>query len=393
MADMPRALSMPPQRYYRIAVSVFYFIQGLVFASWASRIPDIQSSLGLGDGALGAWLLALPAGQLCAMPFSGYGVGKWGSKKMLFWGVWLYPLGLLLLGLVKQPWQLGAALFLFGVFGNMSNIAINTQGIGVERLYRRSIMASFHGLWSLAGFTGGLVAAGMVALNVGPLGHFLWIYGCVALLWTLASRYVVPRDATVPPKPTGSGPSRRLPFNKHILLLGIIAFACMMSEGTMFDWSGIYYEKVVGVPSAWIRLGYVAFMSTMALGRFVSDAWVTRWGARTVLQASGALIALGMMMSVAFPHIAFATLGFLLIGIGTSSVVPLVYSMAGKVKGIAPGAALAAVSSVGFLGFLIGPPLVGFLSEISGLRMAFACIALLGLCIVGLARFFGTSDT
>lgn len=376
--------SFPTQRYYRIAVSTFYFIQGIVFASWASRIPDVQRRLDLNNGELGGALFALPVGQLSAMMLSGYLVNKLGSKKTLTYASFLYPAGLLLLGSVQSVWQLLAALFLFGVFGNLSNISVNMQAVGVERLYRRSIMASFHGLWSLAGFAGGLVAALMVSLNVSPLLHFIYINVLTLLLLFSAIRFVVPRDASYKPE-AGSGKKFVMP-DAFIITLGLIAFACMICEGTMFDWSAIYFETVIKAPKDLTRLGYVAFMCTMAGGRFISDAFVTKFGVTRVLQWSGIIILCGMLLIVCFPGIPVATTGFLLVGIGTSSVVPLVYSLTGRSRTFAAGTALAMVSSIGFLGFLVGPPLIGFVAQLSNLRISFAIIAFLGLGTTLLAK-------
>jgi MFS family permease len=386
--QMNLTLPFPTQRYYRIAVSIFYFIQGIVFASWASRIPDIQSRLNLSEGALGGVLFALPAGQLTAMMLSGYLVNKFGSKTTLSIGALLYPSGLLLLGSVQELWQLFGALFLFGVFGNLSNISVNTQAVGVERLYRRSIMASFHGLWSLAGFIGGIIAAIMVSANVSPLWHFIVVYVVAIILIISARKYVVPRD----PRPEMASAQKKkfVKPDAFIITLGLIAFACMICEGTMFDWTGIYFEKVVRAPKELTRLGYIAFMCTMAGGRFISDAFVTRFGVKKILQVSGIIIVAGMLLAVIVPNIVFATLGFLLVGVGTSSVVPLVYSLAGRSKSIAPGIAMAMVSSIGFLGFLLGPPIIGFIAEAFNLRISFALIAVLGLGTTLLAKRIGT---
>jgi MFS family permease len=379
--------SFPTQRYYRIAVSAFYFIQGIVFASWASRIPDIQERLHLTNGGLGGVLFALPVGQMTAMMLSGYLVNRFGSRSTLTFAGVLYPAGLLLLGAVQTVEQLFGALFLFGVFGNLSNLSVNTQGVGVERLYRRSIMASFHGLWSLAGFIGGLVAALMVSLNVGPSLHFICINILTITMLFFAVKYVVPRDAK--PKVTAGEQKKFVRPDAFILTLGLIAFACMICEGTMFDWSAIYFETIIKAPKELTRLGYIAFMSTMAGGRFISDAFVTKFGVKRILQFSGIIIVSGMLLIVGFPYVPIATIGFLLVGIGTSSVVPLVYSLAGRSRTIAPATAMALVSSIGFLGFLIGPPLIGFVAQLSSLRISFAIIALLGLGTTLLAKRLG----
>ena len=373
MINLP--ISLPTQRYYRIGVSTFFFIQGLTFASWTSRIPDIKNRLHLSDGAFGGVLFALPAGQLTAMALSGYLVSKYGSKLMLQIAALLFPAILLVLGSVESTWQLVAGLFVFGIGGNLSNIAVNTQGVGVERLYGRSIMASFHGLWSLAGFTGGLISF-LIAGSVPPLMHFIIIYAITFILLLSARNIVLPRD-------TGKSSDEKgklfVKPDRYIIILGLIAFACMICEGTMFDWSVIYYEKVLNVPENLMRLGFVSFMCTMAGGRFIADKYVTKYGVEQILKLSGIAIFTGLMLAVIFPNIITATIGFLFVGIGVSSVVPMVYSLAGKSKKMLPGVALAAVSSISFLGFLIGPPIIGFIAQVSSLRWSFALIALLGM--------------
>jgi len=288
----------------------------------------------------------------------------------------IYPAALVLLGTVTTFWQLAAGLFFFGICGNLSNISVNTQGVGVERLYRRSIMASFHGLWSLAGFMGGIISSFMVADQIAPFTHFCIIYLITFLLMLTARPYILPRDAN-----HGKATGRKI-FVKpdsYIVKLGFIAFASMICEGTMFDWSAIYFEKVVEAPVELTRMGYVAFMSTMAGGRFAADWLVTRFGVKRILQTSGIVIVTGMTLAVAVPDITFATIGFLMIGLGVSSVVPLAYSLAGKSTTMLPGLALAAVSSIGFLGFLLGPPIIGFIAELLSLRWSFILVAMLGL--------------
>ena len=354
-------LSLSATKYYRISVSAFFFIQGLVFSSWASRIPDIKDALHLNEAVLGSVLFALPVGQLSAMALSGYLVSRYGSKLVL----------------TSSIGQLTLGLFLFGITANLCNIAVNTQGVGVERLYNRSIMASFHGLWSLAGFCGGLVSTLMVGYDIPPLMHFCIIYAVTFAVLVTMRGSMLPRDA----KPADEKKPKKVFVrpDRYILLLGLIAFGSMACEGTMFDWSGVYFETVIRPPKELIRLGYIAFMCTMACGRFTADRLVTRFGAIRVIRASGIVIATGLLLSVLFPHLTTATLGFLLVGFGTSSVVPLCYSLAGRSKTMLPGVALATVSTIGFFGFLLGPPVIGFIAHALNLRWSFALIALIGL--------------
>jgi MFS family permease len=374
------SIPLTNQRTHRIAVSALFFLAGITFASWASRIPHIKEQLHLSDGALGSVLFALPLGLMTGLPIAGWAVTKFGSKATATFATILYPLTLITLGVATEVWQLVAGLFCFGLWGNMLNISVNTQAVGVESLYGRSIMASFHGVWSLAGFTGAGVGTLMVSAGVPPIAHFIVVAATMLLLVLVAHRYTLPADK-------GSGGKQTLfaKPDRSILLLGLIAFSSMACEGTMFDWSGVYFSKIVKVPASSTTIGYVAFMCTMAAGRFASDRLLTRFGVKPMLRMSGILIASGIAIAILFPFIIPATIGFLLVGFGVSSVVPTVYGLAGKTKTMSPGMALAAVSSISFFGFLLGPPLIGFISEATNLKWSFAVMACLGFCTTLLA--------
>ncbi len=360
-------------RRYRISASVFFFIAGLTFSTWASRIPAIKFKLHLSDGALGGVLFALPAGLMASLPVSGWLVSKYGSRPMLIIGSVLYPSILILLSLSPSVVLLTLSLFFFGMAGNLINIAMNTQAVGVEVLYGRSVMASFHGLWSLAGFSGALIGTFFVSKDISPFIHFSFVCALAFLLVLLSFQSTIPHDA-------GNRQPQKLfvkPDSK-ILLLGLIAFCCLLCEGAMSDWSGVYFKNIVQSPPSLVTLGYVAFTGTMALGRFLGDRLVTRFGVKRMLQLSGVLITTGLLTAVSFPYLLTATAGFLLVGFGVSSVVPIVYGLAGKSTTMSAGTALAAVSTIGFLGFLIGPPLIGFIAQAVNLRWSFTLIGVLG---------------
>lgn len=364
-------------RQVRAAVSLFYFCSGLCFATWASRIPDIKSSLNLNDGQFGTILFALPLGQLFTMPLSGRLVAKFGSKNVSKYALILYAIEMSNLALATQPWHLGLALFVFGICGNMNNIAINTQGVAAEQLYHpKPIMTSFHGAWSIAGFTGALVGLCMMALHVKPHQHFMIVAATVILAVFLFNHYLVPgKGEKSEKKPFFSKPDTIL------IQLGVIGFCSMASEGAMFDWSGVYFKEVVHSPASLVILGYTSFMVMMATGRFLGDWLITQLGRKKLLQICGVLISVGLFTSVLFPYLITATIGFLIVGLGVSSVVPIVYSVAGKSSKLPPSMALAAVTSVSFLGFLMGPPLIGYIAHISSLRYSFALIGIFGFCI------------
>lgn len=367
---------------HRIAVAAFFFIFGFCFASWASRIPVIQQKLGLSEAQLGVVLFALPVGLFISLPVSGWLVSRKGSKKIVCIAASAYACLLVLIGFAEKTYQLVAVLFAFGFAGNMSNISVNTQAVGVEDLYKRNIMASFHGIWSLAGFAGAAVGTVMNGLEIDPGYHFLIVLTFAACIFPVAARFLLDRDKQA----EENAPFFALP-HKSLLLLGLIAFCSMLCEGAMFDWSGIYFKKVVLAKPSLVSAGYTAFMSTMALSRFVADYFTVRYGFKRIIQASGLIIMTGLLLAVLLPYLYTATAGFLLVGIGVSSIVPLVYSAAGKSKILSPGIALASVSTVSFFGFLVGPPLIGVLAGISSLRLSFAVIALMGLCVSVLATF------
>ena len=365
-----------PHRINRIAVGSVFFLYGLCFASWASRIPSIQQSIGLSDAQLGLVLISLPVGLMISLPLAGWLTAKAGSRKIVIIATVLYSLALVSLGLSQNVYQLVSGLFIFGLSGNMLNISINTQAVGVEALYKRSIMASFHGLWSLAGFVGAAIGTFMMGRGIFPYQHFILILIIAVTILLLSNRNMLKEDA----QQDSNQPLFARP-DKSLINLGIIAFCSMICEGAMFDWSGVYFKKVVVADEAWLGAGYTAFMSTMAFGRFFADWATVRFGIKRILQYSGLLTASGLLISVLFPTLATAIIGFLLVGFGVSSVVPLVYSAAGRSKVLSPGVALAAVSTIGFLGFLCGPPIIGLVAGATSLRISFSIIAVMGLCV------------
>jgi MFS family permease len=373
-------ISLLNKRVYRAAVSSFFFLAGLCFSSWASRIPDIQQKLHLSNAALGGVLLALPTGLLMSLPIAGWMVTKFGSRPIVITAALMYALTLPMLGLAQQTWQLVCCLFLFGMGGNMLNISMNTQAIGTEALYGRTIMASYHGLWSLAGFSGAAIGTLMIGLGLFPYQHFFIISSISLLIVLVCYRFLLIQD----PNKNEDQPVFAMP-DKSLINLGIIAFCSMICEGAMFDWSGVYFQKVIHPDKAFVAAGYTAFMCTMATGRFVGDWLATKTGIKKILQLSGALTAFGLLTAIIFPYFPTAIAGFLFVGAGVSSVIPLVYSAAGRSKVLSPGVALAAVSTIGYLGFLFGPPFIGFIAQASSLRISFGLIALLGSAITVMA--------
>lgn len=366
----------------RLALGSLFFLAGLCFASWASRIPDIQMKFSLSEAQLGTLLLGLPVGSLTALPLAGWAVHKFGSRNVIILGGLGYMIFLPLIGFSNSLWMLIPVIVTYGMIGNLMNISLNTQALALEDSYGRSILASFHGLWSLAGFTGAGIGAAMIYMDILPKFHYLFIAGIVLTVIILSQRFLVNEERTE----GGNGLVLRKP-DALLLRIGLIAFLGMLCEGCMFDWSGVYFKKVVEITPGLVALGYVAFMGAMASARFVSDRLNNRFGRIVILRISGLLIFLGLILSVLFPTPITATLGFLLVGFGVASIIPISYSVAGRSRLYSPGVALAMVSTISFFGFLIGPPLIGYIAELINLKVSFTVIAISGLGIATLTSF------
>lgn len=364
----------------RLSVSTFFFLMGLCFASWAARIPDIQEHLDLNAGQLGSILLGMPLGSILSLAPAGWLVTRIGSRRVTFWALLLYVCVLPLLGFVQTGWQLAGALFLYGIAGDIVNIAVNTQVVGVENGLRKPIMSSCHGLFSLGAFAGSALGGIAVSLKIQPGYHFLAVTALSAIAAVVAVRALLNTDRR---EQNGEKTPLFVWPDKTLLLLGMIAFCCMLTEGAMADWSSIYFKQSGGLVSS---LGYTAFTITMAAGRFFGDWLTVRLGLKKMLQFSGLAIAIGMLLAVGLPLPNVVITGFLIIGLGVAVVVPLVYSEAGRSETMSAGIALAAVSTVGYTGFLMGPPLIGFVAEAATLRIALALVIALGLGIWLLAR-------
>jgi MFS family permease len=370
-------MSLHSQARLRASVFFFFFANGLCSASWASRIPDIKLALNLSDAMLGTLLLAAPIGQLIFVPVAGQFVTHIGSRRTLLAAIPAYLLQIVLIGCSTSIWTLAAVLFLLGVIGNLVFISMNTQAVGVELMYSRPIMSSFHGGWSLGGFSGAALGMLMRALDIVPAVHFLVVAVLILIgVWFNAGALIAHEAVRAEERPPLFGK-----LDPALLHLGVIAFCVLAAEGTMFDWSGVYFKQIVQPSEHLVLLGYAAFMSCMAIGRFSGDALTQRYGYRRILQASGLLIFVGLGIAALLPNIVCATLGFMITGFGVSTVVPVLFSIAGRSGIASPSMAIATVSGLGFFGFLAAPPLIGYIAEASSMRISFFVIALLGLSV------------
>jgi MFS family permease len=380
----------------RYAALAFFLAQGLCFSSWASRIPDIKDIFDVHYAFYwGLVLFLIPVGKFIAIPLAGYLVSRLGSRVMVQASILGYGLSLFAVGVAGHIAALGVCLFCFGVFWNLCDISLNTQAIGIERVYGRTIMATFHGGWSLAACLGALIGFIMIVAGVPPFYHFSLI-ACIILVITLASRPYLQEDAKGEESSEGEDGGRKgvkgrrwgMP-EKILLQLGLIGLFALIVESAMFDWSGIYFESVIHVPQS-LQIGFLVFMVMMTAGRFLAGYAYRAVGKRNVLLIAGGLIFIGFftssLLGEAFgsmlAKVIVNSLGFMMVGLGISCMVPTIYSFVGAKSKTPLGLALTILSGISFTGSLIAPLLIGGITQVFGIRYAYLLVGLLGLGII-----------
>ena len=364
----------------RYAVSLLFFLCGVVFTSWASRIPEFKEQFHLNEAELGGVLFMLPMGSLIALPFAGWAVDRVGSRLMGPLSLVLYAVALYALSLSPTVFTLSAALFAFGFIGNTVNIAINTHGLDVQHLMNKPILASFHALWSVGALCGALLGGWTLRNNYSTGAHYLMVLIPLTLL-SVASYFFMLR---IDDEQHESKKLFALP-DKALMLIGVICLCSTLCEGAMADWSALYYQSVLENVTVKSTTGFTAYAFTMSIGRFTGDKLIHWMGYRKVLMMDALLIAGGMGLALASSLPVLVIIGFALVGYGVSTVIPIAYMVAGRSKTMRPSVALAAVSTVGFTGFLIGPPVIGFIAHEIGLRSALALVVVLAIGVFALS--------
>lgn len=395
---MNEQLAYPKERI-RYAVLSFFLAQGLCFSSWASRIPDVKAMFDVYDVFYwGLVLFLIPVGKFVAIPLAGFLVSRLGSRIMVQASVFGYALSLFLIGAVSSIYALGACLFFFGVFWNMCDISLNTQGIVIERLFGRTIMASFHGGWSLAACLGAVIGFFMIMAGVPPFIHFS-VSALLILLIILCGRRYLQDDRVrqfeevevKEEKGQKETPALLSFIRKPELILiqfGLAGLFGLIVESAMFDWSGLYFESVLQVPKS-LQIGFLVFMVMMTVGRFLANWAYSRLGKQRVLQLAGAFIFIGFFVSASLGgvfdnmilKVVVNSLGFMLVGLGISCVVPTIYSLVGAKSHTPVGIALTILSSISFVGSLVAPVLIGAISKAFDLEYAYLVVGVLGLCL------------
>jgi MFS family permease len=368
--------------WMRWSISAVFFVNGFVFASWVPHIPLVMERQELSASQLGLVLLGMAVGAMGALLFAGALVSRFGSRPVTTVCALGFCLALPFPVLAPDPVLTTAALLLFGALNATLDVAMNAQAAELERRYARPIMSSFHGFFSLGGLAGAASAAAALGAGVTPVSH-AW---ATAVLGTVAVGIAC---RSLLPSARGSGASAPvfvLP-SRALLGLGALTFLALLIEGAVADWSAVYLHRELKVDAGTAALGFAAFSMTMAACRFGGDILARRLGSLVLLRVSAAAAAAGFALALLSPHLALCVAGFGLVGLGMANVIPLLFSAAGRAGD--PGRALAAVATTGYLGFLAGPPMIGFVADQAGLTAGLGVLAVMAALVGAGSRLAG----
>ena len=357
----------------RIAVSLYFFANGLQYASWAGRIPDLQDMYQMDNRLMGFILLAHSIGAFLTMPITGWLTQLYSSRTVAMVSGIFFSLFFAGATLSTNYWMLLASFTMMGVSTGIMDIAMNAQAVEVERSYNRPIMTFFHAMFSIGMVAGGLLDSVFISHAIALPTH-LGLIAAVAILMVVIGKsgMIIDLVSEQEEKPSAF----RWPSG-IVLVLGIVTLCCMMGEGAMSDWSTNYMKNIIATPAVYTTFGLTAFAGTMTIGRLFGDRARLRYGDHTILSIGAICAVIGMIAVLSAVHFIVVILGFGLIGIGLSNIVPISFSLSGNLKGVSPGVGIAMVSTIGYSGFMIGPPLIGFVADAYDLRVALFILLML----------------
>lgn len=352
-------------RHPRTAINAIFFINGFLHANLASRYPRVQELFSLSNGNFGLVLLSVSVGAVLAMPFTGWLIIRNGSRRIGIFSVFSYAIFFPLVTFMPGMPGLMALFFVMGVTAGMLDVSMNAQAVMVERNIGKPIMSSFHALFSIGMAIGALCGSLVEEWSVSLSIHLASVTA-LSLMIAFWVRYHLLHDA---PQSTADGPAFQLP-NAAMVSIGVIAFCCMTGEGAMADWTTNFMESISKSPKAMAPLGLSAFALAMTVGRILGDRARAHFGDKKLMVGCGLISTAGLTVALWWinPYVSIA--GFFLVGIGLSVIVPIAYSIAGNSTDVSPGVGLAMVTTVGYTGFLFGPPVIGFFADLSDIRMA-----------------------
>ena len=354
-------------------IMLIFALQPMAFGCWLPQIPDVQLRLGMGPAALALALLGFPVGLLAALPFGGRIAAALGARRLILYGFPVYFALIVLPALAPGPVFLFAALTLAGASIALLELGLNLQADAIEKTGGRLIMSACHGFWSVGIMAGSLIGAGLAMLAMPPYAAVLLV-SLVSLPIGLALAGGLPvENSHASAKGEGAAVSRRLP-GKALLAISLFTFGITMTEGAVADWSAIFLRDTFGSPSGASGLGYTAFAAMVAAGRFAGDRMKARLGAVVSARLCGALALAGLACVLASPSAGLAVAGFAITGFGVSVGFPLAVTAAAGLTDRPAASSVAILTFIALLGFLAGPPAIGFVAEYAGIRNGLAML-------------------
>ena len=362
------------------ALRAQFFVSGALFATWGVHVPSVKLHFGLGERALAMAMFASGIGSLLALTQAGRVVGRYGPRAVSLVCGLVCSLGIALLLSFDRYAALVGLMLSYGVAISLFDVSINAEAMEIERLAGRPLMSGFHGMFSLGGMVGAAVGSALPAAGVTSQQH-LFAAALVGAMIVVAGCSSMLRMKG----PPAVGIPLSLPRGP-LALIGVLAAMGLIAEGAMYDWSVLFMKQELRSGVAVAALAYASFSAAMAAGRFGGD-WVrARWASVPLLRASGALGAVGMALALLVPHPAAALIGFALVGLGFANVVPVLFTAAAQVPGVTPAHGITAVSSLGYLGMMAGPPLIGIIAEARSLTLGLFTVVLFAAVLAASAR-------
>lgn len=372
---------MEAKHRQRLILSIFFFLSGVCFSTWASRIPTVKTTFGYNEAELGTILLFMPISSLIGLPVSGWMVTRFDSRIPLTASFLTLSVALACIGFAGTTFLLVVSICLFSFSLRLLNISMNTQAITLQKKFDRNINGSFHGLWSTGGIVGVGFSTALVALKVEMAIHLLMVALFTFAATLFSYRFLIKNDRVHAGNKFKLGKP-----DPYIVYLGLLLFFALVCEGGMFDWSGIFFKEVVNAEV--FTWGYLTFMICMATSRFASDYIIGSIGMAKTYVLSAGLIITGILLAVIFPYFWTSVIGFCLVGFGTAPVIPMTYLLAGDSKKYSAGIVISIIATYGIVGQLAGPALIGYLAHGFNLRMAFIAFAVSGFMLIPVSQLF-----
>lgn len=375
-----------PSTATRWASRTQFFCAGFIFATWGVHIPTVKAHYGIDEAQLGLALLAAGVGALLGISQAGRVIGRHGAR--LVCGLCGTVYALLLTGLIAMPGLIGllALLVLFGLVTSVFDVAINTEAAQLEMRGGQPLMSGMHGMFSLGGMAGALTGGAAIAAGLPPQHHLWLVAGAMLVAVALATTRMLPGAFTATERGPGGGTDGfRLPRGA-LAVLGTLAALGLIAEGAIYDWSVLYLQQELGSPQQQAALAYGSFSAAMAAARFGGDALRKRFEPAALVRGSALLAAASMalVLVTSTPWVALA--GFAGVGVGFANVVPVLFAASAQMPGVPPAQGIASVSAMAYLGFMTGPPVIGFLARVSSLTLALCVVVAFALALALAAR-------